>query len=263
MEIKKTFAYRKFRKLVKKSYDLKNRLNERKYISDDGVVLKHLFIHNNRSDVLIIGFSGCFEGGAIYNYVGSCSDFKVNKLFIKDDFAENHRGCYYIGSNSKYNVEQAVIQLINRIRKKTNSKKLIFIGTSKGAYASINFALHYPGSYVVCGAPQYYVADYLMANSFDVNLEEILGKENINPESIEALNLRLKNKIVSNTKLSQIINIMYSDKEHTYEEHIKDMLSDFHNSGYTVIEKVEKFPEHGDVGKHFPQYLKNRLTEII
>lgn len=263
MDLKNKRIYKRIRKIVKKTYDIKNRIKERTFISSDGVKLKHLLFRTNKSDCLLVGFSGCFEGGAIYNYVGACAKYKINKLFIKDDFASNHRGCYYIGSNCKFDVEKAVYELIDMVISKRHIKKIIFIGTSKGGYAALNFALQYPDSVVVCGAPQYYVADYLRSHNFEVNLKEILGDDGISSENISMLNKRLQGKITSNINPGQYINILYSDVEHTYQEHIKDMLDDLHRKKYKMYEQVEKFPEHGDVGKHFPQFLQSRLKEIL
>ena len=57
----------------------------------------------------IIVFSSCTRKGirARYNYVRTLKEVPCNKLFLLDDFASDHRGSFYLGSNMKF--EEAVV----------------------------------------------------------------------------------------------------------------------------------------------------------
>lgn len=71
------------------------------------IVLKYLFDRSKKSKELVVVFSACTREGikARYNYVRTLKRFRVNKLFILDDFANDQRGCYYLGHFPQYSVE--------------------------------------------------------------------------------------------------------------------------------------------------------------
>lgn len=151
-------------------------------------------------------------------------------------------------------------ELIDNVVQKLKIDKLIFAGSSKGGYAALNFSLMYKGSYAICGAPQYYLADYLNNSTFCVNLKEIVGK--ITDESLKTLNNRLKLKICETTP-TQKIYLIFSSVEHTYKEHIKDMIYDLKSADFQLNECRMEFEEHGDIGKFFPSYLIDSVTSIL
>ena len=263
MKIKSLWIYGEIRKIYKKIKKKYYQTQDKVFISSKNtncVRLPYLLKKYKGGGTLLVVFSGCYEGGATYNYVGTCNKLKVNRLYIKDDFAPNHRGCYYIGSDGMYNVEMAVCELIDSVVQKLNIDKLIFAGSSKGGYAALNFSLMYKGSYAICGAPQYYLANYLNNSTFYVNLKEIVGK--ITDESIETLNNRLKLKIYETTP-TQTIYMIYSSVEHTYKEHIEDMIHDLKSAGFQLNECQMDFEEHGDIGKYFPSYLIDSIVNIL
>ncbi len=212
---------------------------------------------------MIIGFQAFSDKGARYNYVRTIRDFDANRLYIKDDFGKNHRGNYYLGCNGKFSVERSVYELIDKYIKKCNARKLIFIGSSKGGYAALNFGIHYKCSEMIIAAPQYYVGTYLNSDKFMVNLEDIVGK-NVTGDMIGQLDRRLKEKIKNDTMGgTQRVYIHYSDREHTYEEHVKDLLEDLSARGIQICENVGNYTEHTDLRYYFPEYLRQCLEEII
>lgn len=239
-------------------------IKEKKFIScEGGEKLHYLFFPQKNSNVLLIGFQAFSDKGARYNYVRSISNFPVNRLYIKDDFAENHRGNYYLGCNGTYSVERSVYELIEKYIQKCNAGKLIFIGSSKGGYAAVNFGIHYKFSKMIIAAPQYYVGTYLNHDKFMVNLEDILGKH-ITEDMLRQLDGRLREKIRNDTMAdTQKIYIHYSDKEHTYEEHIKDLLADLSAQGIRISENVGNYTEHTDLRYYFPDYLRQCLEEVL
>lgn len=49
--------------------------------------------------------------------------------------------------------------------------------------------------------------------------------------------------------------IVYSKKEHTYDEHIIELLADLRNRNIEVVEKECYFEDHNDVGYSFVPYV--------
>ena len=221
-----------------------------------------MFFRCRKSDVLAIGFQACYDGGARYNYVRTIKECGINRLFIKDDFGPNRCGDYYLGCNGTYSVENAVFELIDRYIKLVKPKKIIFFGSSKGGYAAINFGLRYPDSKIIVAAPQYYLGTYLDNYKWKGNLEEILGGS-ISADNKYQLDNRLKEKILSDKySKTQTVYLHYSDQEHTYEEHIADLISDLNRVGIDVRENIEKYTIHGELKYYFPAYLSESIKHI-
>lgn len=237
--------------------------NEKKFFND-GVRLKYLFDYKKNSDNLIVIFSSCTRKGvkARYNYVRTLKDVDDNKLFILDDFAEDKRGCYYLGHYPEYKVEKATYNLIEKIKNKVNAKKIIFCGSSKGGWACLNFGLKDFGvkNTIVCGAPQFYLGDYL--KSFEVMFPFIKGNNNAE-EVIEELNTHLLKTITDNEHKDTDIYIHYSDKEHTYKEHIEDLLSALKKEKYNVIEDAWHYEDHSEVAFYFPTFLHDTVKSLL
>ena len=178
--------------------------------------------------------------------------------FIKDDFGEDKTGNYLAEEKS----EHVVISLIDSIIKQKNIRDLFFIGSSKGAYEAINFSFHFPQVTVVAGAPQYYLADYLKKCNALSALQDILG-ESYSQVSFEKLNKRLKEKIESYPNVPHAIYLHYSNKEHTYAEHMKDMIEDIRKRGIVLNEDVCDYPTHSELANFFSPFLKNKITELV
>ena len=240
--------------------------HERTY-HGEGTRLKYMYFPMDRrkagaADILLVGFQGCHDKEARYNYVRTCEALNVHRLFIKDDFAPNGRGSYYVGEKGQYNVERLVHVMVEDFAAKLRPKKIIFMGSSKGGYGAINCGIEFPNAIIVAGAPQYRLGTYLDKPANRPNLIDIIGE--FTPENIAALDVRLENKIKSNSYAStQTCYLHYSNVEHTYEKHIRAMRLDLVNSGIVLHEDIESYAEHGDVGKYFPNYLVKTVNEII
>lgn len=216
----------------------------------------------NASNILLIGFQGCHDKEARYNYVRTCSRFNIHRLFIKDDFAPNGRGSYYVGERGQYNVERLVHQIIQAFIDRLFPEQVLFIGSSKGGYGAINCGLEFPNAIIIAGAPQYRLGTYLDKPLNRPNLIDIIGE--YTPENVEILNHRLEEKIQKNPfSDSQVCYLHYSNLEHTYEKHIRDLIRDLKDSGMTVYEDIADYPEHSDVGKYYPHFLSKTVCDII
>lgn len=227
------------------------------------VTLKYM-LERGVGEELIIVFSSCTRKGirARYNYVRTLKNVSCNKLFLLDDFATDHRGAFYLGSNMQFEEADAVKALIDRVREKTGAKRLIFCGSSKGGYTALNFGLEYPESYMVVGGPQYFLGQSLLDTENYDALKHIVGQ--VCREKIEYLNQYLPKKVLQNPYTdSQRIYLHYSDSEHTYEEHIRYLRSDLAGKGYHYSEDVAHYKEHGEISLYFPEFLLHSVEEIL
>lgn len=186
---------------------------EKKYNCSNGRSIKYI-LERNDSDKLVVIFSG-FPGNkesARYNYRRTLKNINFNKLFILDDFGYENRGSYYICENNDFFIEDGVISLINRVKAELDIKETIFLGSSKGGYASLYFGIKYGSEYIISGAPQYYIGDYLNTEKHKNILKSIVG--NITSNNINYLNNILRNEIITSINRPKIY-IHYSEKEHT------------------------------------------------
>ncbi len=235
-------------------------LNERKYTLNNGKNIKYI-LDKNKSDKLVVIFSGfpSEKESARYNYRRTLKNINFNKLFILDDFGYENRGSYYICENNDFFVEDGVISLINRVKKELDIKETIFLGSSKGGYASLYFGIKYGAEYIISGAPQYYIGDHLNTEKHKEILKSIVG--NITSNNINYLNNLLRNEITTSINRPKIY-IHYSKKEHTYKEHIYNLVEDLKTNNYYLEEDIKDYELHSDVAKFFPTYINNVFTQI-
>ena len=236
---------------------------EQKKYTENGITYKYIFKEKSE-DVLIVILSSCTRKGikARYNYMRTLKNIKASQLFILDDFAKDHRGGFYIGSNFKFDEEKVVIDLIKSYVDKYGKKKLIFCGSSKGGYAALNLGLCFPNANLIVGGPQYFLGDYLVASGNTDTLEHIIGDKT--EEKIQILNSYLKNRVQFNKYIdSQKIYIHFSNKEHTYEEHIKYLMEELYANGYNVTSDVASYENHSDISYYFPEFLVKNINNIL
>lgn len=246
----------KIKYFVYKCYVL---LKERKTIISD-VPLQYLFYPNKKSNVLLIAFSACAEKPQ-YNYVKTLKTIKANKLFIKDNFSDNKRGCYYL-NGSDLNVEDATILLIEKMVKKTKSKSLVFVGSSKGGYSALNIGIHFSEANIVIGAPQYLLGNYLHDSKMYSQMNFLYSGDN-GFKDRDALNEYLRNKIKLMHSNIKKLYIHYSDSEHTYSEHIVYLLRDLELYNVNVVQDVLHYTQHGDVAFYYPSFLRRIVENIL
>lgn len=127
------------------------------------------------SEYLLVGFSGYSNHPtkkAIYNYGSTLNKVKINKLFVLDEHGYDGRGCWLIGTNGNYELKERVCRLINSICEQKGIKKenVIMIGSSKGGFSAIYFGLRISAGYIIAGAPQIKLAQYLREKKKYLNL---------------------------------------------------------------------------------------------
>lgn len=225
--------------------------------------IKYIYKMNNKSSDLLIIFSACTKIGqkARYNYIKTLDYFKCNKLFILDDFGFDGRGAYYLGKNKDFLIEKDVFSLINKITKEVNPKKEIYIGSSKGGYSALYFGLERKNSYIITGAPQYNLGNYLNLPNHKNILEYIMG--DCSEDSIEELNGLIKNKLNSNKDNNNTIYIHYSTEEETYDSDIKPLIDEISATNIMTYHDKKSYGSHSELTLFFPEYIKDSIKTIL
>ena len=126
-------------------------LREKSFPIESPDVIHYLFFPKKKSKVLVVVLQAFHPEGARYNYVSTLQGINASRLYIKDDFTP-HTGSFYLGRNGTYNIEAGVHRLIRQIAEQCQAEKLIFVGSSKGGAAAVNFGIAYPGAAMIVAA---------------------------------------------------------------------------------------------------------------
>lgn len=241
------------------------KLRSRVYKAPNKQKLNYILEKSNREDApLIVIFSAFPRTGmkATYNYLRTLKDIDAHKLFILDNFGFEQRGAYYLAEKGDFKLSTAVESIINEVQGKLKSEKMIFVGTSKGGFASLYFGIKMKADVIISGAPQYKLGNYLsdIPEKAPV-LSAIMG--NADEASIDYLNNLLPTQIQLMKEDVPKVYIHYSDQEHTYEEHITFLIEDLTEAKYKISLDICHYKIHQEVSKHFPPFLIQTLTEII
>ncbi len=172
------------------------RFSEKKYSFQEHTI-KYLLLPNKKSKALIISFSAFPNPGqrSQYNYVRTLAKITANKLFILDDFGPDGRGAYYLGKKGDFFIERLVDDLIQKIICERSIKRIICLGSSKGGYSALYFGIKHQAEFIIAGAPQFLLGNYLTVNEDHLKyLEYIMG--GVSFESIRFLNDYMKNLII-------------------------------------------------------------------
>ena len=223
--------------------------------------LKYLY-ENNHSDRLIISFSG-FPGNRkpSYNYVRTLRGIKeVDKLFILDDFG--YKGSYYLMENGSDIPCRLVVGLIKEIVSREGYKFVYTMGSSKGGTAAIYFGLQCNVTAVYAGACQYYIGSYLNRPQYMPIVVGMTGREP-SEDVIAELDKIVPKQLEVHAGSQTIVHLLYSKEEHTYKEHIADLINDLKNNNIPYTEKVEQFPNHDDVGDFFSPFVRTEITNEL
>ena len=251
---------------IKRGFDyvssLLSRMLREKVYTFESVKLRYIFYPCRDSDAMVVVFSACTKPGvpARYNYIRTLDGIHANRLYILDEGAEDKRGTYYLGAYPGFSTEKAVEKLIEEIARKYFIRRMYFGGSSKGGWAALNFAAHFGPAVkaVIAGAPQYYLGSYLSAPANRMTLKCISGEDT--ERAVAELNQHLKRKLPGLSKTK--IYLHFSTQEHTYQEHIKDLLEDLER--VTVIEKdIDSYAEHEEVGRYFPMFFRKCVMQNI
>ena len=244
---------------IKPAYT-KKLLSKEKVFEYNGVKIKYIFdtkklLGKNKLAVVFSGFKSSKSAiKASYNYTRHLKDSNCHKLYILDDTGPDGRGCYYLGSNKNFEIEKAVHELIESIRKKHKISKenVITCGSSKGGWASLYFGIKYHYGYVISGAPQTLLGNYL--KNHKPFLEYISGGTSI--EDIDYLNNLLYKLKLSN---KTTINIHVSKKDSHYINHVIPFINHLRNNNKDFMLDIDNYSGHSETGSYFGKYLAKNL----
>lgn len=113
---------------------------------------------------------------------------------------------------------------------------------------------------IFCSSCQYHVGDYLNKERYKKIMEGMMGT-NYKREDVDVLNSELPNMIKSNAHSSTLINLYYSQKDHTYQEHIVDLIKDLKSTDIHFTTTVDDYVKHTDNGYYFSDHLKKRFCQ--
>lgn len=218
--------------------------------------------HNK--DFLVVVFSGFNPPNAklanSYNYIRTLRNVDCNKLFILDNYGP--RGSYYLGSEEDYEVESSIASLIQFISRKCGVKQenVITAGSSKGGSAALYYGLKYHYGYVVAGAPQTRIADYIQRNTKET-ADYMLG-ENPKEEKISNLNDKIFKQVQEHSFTK--VHLLTSENDIQYKRHIVPFVERLVQFGMdyqlTVNNQIEN---HNAIAVHFPLFLMTKMSNIM
>lgn len=241
------------------------KLRSRVYKAPNKQKLNYILEKSNQDDApLLVIFSAFPRTGmkATYNYLRTLKEVDAHKLFILDNFGFQQRGAYYLAENGDFKIRSAVESIIRDVQKKLESRSMIFIGTSKGGFASLYFGIRMKADYIISGAPQYKLGNYLsdIPEKAPV-LSSIMG--NTDKSSIDQLNALLPTQIHEASGVLPKVYLHYSQKEHTYEEHVKYLIQDLNASECSPVLDTCDYKIHQEVSRFFPPFLMHSLDQIL
>lgn len=238
---------------------------EKKFYSNNHR-LKYILERQKNSNDLIVVYSGIPRPGlkARYNYNRTLSNIKANKLFILDDFGYDQRGCFYLGKNGDFAIEKATRVLVGKIKDDLNIKRTFHVGSSKGGFAALYFGLRDDGSIIISGGPQYILGDHFLKNHrYMENTVPYIFGENYSEKDVKKLN-SIVSDVISETKGNNCqIHLHYSEKEFTYEDHVKHLLKDLNDNGIYFCEDIAHYENHAEIAYYYPEFLISTLKEFI
>lgn len=220
-------------------------------------------LEKHDSPKLIVVFSSCTRAGikARYNYINTLKETKCNKLFILDDYGDDGRGVFYLGHNNDFAIQEGVTALIDKIAGELHIRQRIYIGSSKGGYASLYFGIKDRADIIIAGAPQFNLGTYFNDEGGFHILKYVCGE--INEDNVSMLNNLMRN-VISKADASHfpVLYLHYSDKEPTYTQEIVDLEKCLDQKGAVYTKDVADYTNHGEISKYFPYFLKQTLKQV-
>lgn len=227
----------------------------------NGHTIHYIFKKANNSNTLIISFSSFVDDKPHYNYMRTLSDVKANKLFILDELGrKDYPGTYYLGEQGDFSYKELVIEFIRKVAVKCHaSDNIITVGSSKGGWCALYYGLRLKAKTIIAGAPQYYLGDYLDCD-FHRETFHIMCKTKKDKEFLNKLLPDLIRTYESNINIF----LNYSNKEHTYFEHIQYLEEDIsQNSNISCTTKIDSYENHSDIAQSFPNYMRENIRKLL
>ena len=229
--------------------------------------LKYILHEYEGSDILLVIFQA-INTTPTYNYISTLHKFKVNKLFIKDDYGEDPktRSSYYLGKNKSLHIADATQSLIEETIKKLNINRnhVIFLGSSKGGFASLYHGYRYGSSYIIAGGPQVLLGNYLSSTGgIGIPIfNSIIG--DVNEDNIKWGNDLLKDVLSTAKHPYPRTYIHVGMWEPHFKKHVMPFMNLAHELSIDGVElNISDYKTHKELIKYFPDYVKKTLREIL
>lgn len=219
--------------------------------------LKYLY-ERKGSKKLVISFTA-FSDKPCFNYYRTLKPIKVDKLFLQDNFG--YTGSYLLYENGDDLPRRLTMGLLNKIISNNHYDEIVTLGTSKGGADSIIYGLEIGASEIFSGANQYFIGKYLNTdegNRRKVFLAMMGEKAGIKEQTV--LDTVMPDLFIKHKDAKSFIHVLYSKKEHTYDDHIKDMITDLEKTNIKFIEIEENFEDHNDVWRYFIPYILKHIN---
>ncbi len=184
------------------------------------------------------------------------AEAKIDKLFLHDTFG--YRGSYYWFEKGKDEPIQLVTRLISRIG--GGYKSLYTAGSSKGGTCAIYYGLIFNVREVFSSACQYHVCDYLNTEELKKVLKGMMGKD-YTPDAVRKVNEVLPDMIKEKAHSTTLVNLYYSEKDHTYKDHIVDLKRDLDAADIKYTVTTDNYVIHDENGQYFSKHLKERFCQ--
>lgn len=205
-----------------------------------------------------------------YNYIRTLSEVNAHRLYIKDGYGldDKTHSSYYLNEGNPIPVSTLVQKLIKEYVDYLNISRedTIFIGSSKGGYASLYHGYKFNAGYVVVGGPQVLLGNYLFGRSEDA----------IGPPIFKALFgiINEENRIYANNLLYNVLANAKSPYPNTFihvgkgEPHYLEHAVPFMNwvkelNIKNVSWDLADYNTHEELATYYPPFLKKIINEII
>ena len=228
-------------------------LKKEKTFTAETCDVNYVFQENKSSNQLLVIFSGFPANGKppVYNYVLKFRNLKCNKLFILDNFGDDVRGSYYLGTNGDWYVIDAVTDLIEEIATKNNIEKkdITCTGSSKGAFAALYYGIRNNYGTVIAGEPQIFLGDYLTVPDNLSVYSSMIGE--VNSDNTKVLNDFLINLVEDKNDFPEITIHCGEDGYH-HKKHIIPFLKKLDSKKVDYKLDLGSYKDHGNVGVYYP-----------
>lgn len=159
---------------------------------------------------------------------------------------------------SKRLVEKFVLQIVNG----GGYKRVITMGSSKGGTCAIYYGLKIGATDIYAAACQYHIGEYLNTDNHQRIFKEMMGSGAGEKEQA-VLDNEMPSMLQKKQGSKSSIHLLYSKDEHTYDEHIKDMIMDMDKHGIRHVDTIKNFSNHAEVGRFFSPWIQEELTKTI
>ncbi|WP_440602884.1 accessory Sec system protein Asp2 [Bacillus sp. GB_SG_008] len=226
----------------------------------DSEDIKYIF-EKHDSPYLVVVFHGFNPYNTAYEFLGVLKDVKVNKLYLLDDYGLNGR--FYQDVNRKDNLQQNIIQLIERLAEEQGIVKdnIITLGGSKGGGSATYYGLRMNIGHVIAGGPPLYLGIFNTYYNHHISfLNSVAG--GITQGDVEYIDdiipaVARKGNIKTKLHFLSITNDIY------YEGYFEKFSSVLEDSRITYNNDLRQGKGHQDLPKHLGTWAKETLLNII